>query len=196
MTQPGDEPMHHWPTEAQPPHQDFNDGRRGSGSSRRWLWLIPLGALVAAVLVLAAFAIGRSSSAKLAQTATPTQHTETVTTTATSTMTSTTPSSPAAAYDLGLKRTLVVPECSGQIVVFLDSIPLTAPNARERVRAYVEPWEFGPLGAADYLHSSWACSSIRAVDDNGDRFYAVFVAPTGVVCARFVQARSGLPAGA
>lgn len=192
MTQPGGEPMHHWPTEEQPHYADSRDG----GSSRWWLWLIPLGALMAAALVLAAFVIGRSSSSKPADTAAPVTSPATQTETVTTTATPATPNHPAAAHDLGLGRSLVVPACDGQIVVFLESIPVTAPNAREQVRKYIEPWEFGPLGAADYLYSSWACSSIRPVDDNGEPFYAVFVAPSGDVCARFAQVRSSLPAGA
>ncbi|GAB08741.1 putative serine/threonine protein kinase [Gordonia araii NBRC 100433] len=167
--------------------------------ARRWFWLVPAGAVVVAIALVGAFlafrsgpapepvAIGESGSAAPVS---PTTVTETVTSTARASP------APADARDLGLSRPLVVPRCTGQTVVFLESISVTAPDLREQVRKWVEPWEFGPLGAVDYLHSQAACSSIRSVDDNGQPFYAVFAAPAGDVCARFNAVRGSLPPGA
>ncbi len=174
-------------------------GAAPPGTGHRWIWLIPLFVVVAVAALIAAFLMGRGATDSAPPATTAASAATTPAVTETVTRVAPTPArttDPAAHRDLGLKRTLVIPDCDGRVVVFLESIPVTAPDVREQLRRWIEPWEFGPLGAADYLYSQAGCTSLRSVDDNGRPFYAVFVDPGGDVCARFTALRASLPTGA
>lgn len=165
----------------------------------------PMRAIIASLAVLAGCSMLAGCSIRIgtADGSSPTQSVVTSTVThsepgpTTTTVASTpTEAAPAASYDLGFRRPITVPECTGEVVVFVASIPAREPDTRERVQSWVEPWEGGRFGIPDYLYSGSACSSIRPVDDNGQPFYSVFYSSAstpGDLCAQLPQIRADHP---
>ncbi|MGE5696099.1 MAG: serine/threonine-protein kinase [Candidatus Sericytochromatia bacterium] len=94
--------------------------------------------------------------------------TTTTTATTTTTRTSTTTARPANDADLDLSKPISVPACDGTGIVVLGNATNPA-TYREEVQGYLNRWP-----DASYLRTDYSCPSLRQVDDNGNKIYAVY----------------------
>ncbi|BDH56154.1 serine/threonine-protein kinase [Tsukamurella sp. PLM1] len=76
-----------------------------------------------------------------------------------------------ASGDLGLARPVSTPPCDGRYILVLASIERSNPEIKTLVSGHLT----SNPGAEYFYSSALNCSSVRAVDDNGEPFYTPYV---------------------